>query len=312
MEYIIQRLPKFLGVKESRTNYERAIHLLDFIDDKFVMPYREVLLDQLVNDKYKAPEEKVIKRLGLDGLEVELEAHRKLSPSYKGIVESWENCIKGTNFLASTREISGMIKREGQNYVTAPSLVESFLIGVSGNINPTLELNVISSGFYNVNSFEIPENLRLSREHVNLYWNAVEAKKIAEKLVKDYKKALKEISEEINNTDIDVTKKSSYAPKSSKSEKTNWAGVVKTLVTMPTEKDEEGERELEILADYYRTFADKQQELGELYALKQRNGEVYIGIDSVFERIQYLKTDKSEVVSTRIKRKENLASRVRF
>lgn len=312
MEYTIQKLPEFSGVKESRTNYERAIHLLDFVDDKFVMPYREILLGQLISDKYKAPEEKMTKRLGLDGLEVALEVHRKLSPSYKGIVEAWESYVNGVNFLASTREISGVIKREGQNYVTTHSLLESFLVGVAGNINPTLELNVRSAGFYNVNSFEIPENLRLNGEHVNFYWNALEAKKTAEKLVKDYKKALKDVVSETEVIDVDVTKKASYAPKSSKGERTNWTGVVKTLITMPTEKDEDGERELEILADNNITFADKQEELGEFYALKQRNGEVYVGIDSVFGRMQYLKTDKQEVVSTRVKRKDNVGARKRL
>lgn len=224
-------------------------------------------------------------------------------PQYKTAVTEMENYLKGISFLLDQgRAITGVVKDEGLTYIDACKLLEAYDIIVSGVMIPEVQHTIRYEPAGEIAEEEPLDNIVLKEKrptralNADNFANYVRLDRVKEDLssyVKDYEAELAKGQTKDTKTKA-VTSKSAYKTTRKTQAGPNWAYVVMSLVAVPTRDDEEGE--LNELCDPSYSF-DKKQGMFVQYDLLERqvSGEArtYIGIESVYNRIQELKEGKS-------------------
>ncbi len=156
---------------------------------------------------------------------------------------------------------------------------------------------------------ESADDVRLDTKCANAYWHALQIVDGMEALVNTYARAVKKAEKANGKKGVAVTKKTTYESKTVDQERANWAGVVKTLIHMPTDRNDE-EKELDALADETVSIKERIEDWGDNYDLVRHTpyGEVklYVGLNSVAARILDLKSDTTKVEQVTAKHHEQI------
>ncbi len=304
-----QKAPAFVSLEKSRTAYERASQALPALKENLLDPFKGLVYAAAGLDPYQMGKDIVQVPVPVGDIRFGFQVERRIqNPAYQAVVEGWQDYVRGVNLLAQERTITGIIKRDGKHYVAADTLLDEFLIKTYGKLKVCLEFNMNKhDGVSELEQIVVPDSadaVQLTTAFGNAYWNGLQMVDSMEALVKAYAKAVKRESETTGEKRVAVTKTTAYEPNAVKSERANWAGVVKTLVQVPTDRNDE-EKELEALADDSVSLRERVDEFGDRYDLVRHTpyGEVklYVGLNSVHARIEDLKSDTT--VSERISAK---------
>jgi len=232
--------------------------------------------------------------------EVQIEC-RYGKTAYKSVVEGFENYVNGMRFLLSRgRTITGIRKQGNQGYVAADKLLTDLDIIVAGNLDVTAEYNI---EFPAINlsrtgsGLVIPADAskKLSANSIDLYYQLQNAIYNEEKFVKAYKKEASKGAG--SGTRVTSTGKGEVvAGKKISKETADYMDVVRSLVNVPqsNKSGKKWDAELPYLVDKKFNFKEK-CELLPWYALIPKGvNKVYVGLDSLYGRIQELKYDTTK------------------
>jgi hypothetical protein len=307
---VAKKAPQYIDIEKSRTAYERASQALPKLKENLIEPFKNKLYGASGIDPYSMNLDVIQKQIPVGDVTFDFQIERRIkNPAYKSIVEGWSGYVKGLNLLTTERTITGVIKREGINYVSAESLRDQFAVRAYGALDVGLEFNMLNpekmlkqKGISKLEEIVIPEShmdVRLETQFANAYWNAIQLVDGMERLVETYTREIRKAEKLQGARGLKVTKKKEYATEAVYPERANWAGVVKTLIQMPTDKDNKDneDKELDILADERLSIKERIEEFGDFYNLVKHNpyGEqkLYVGLGSVAGRIQELKCEKT-------------------
>ncbi|GEM_PF-5205049 len=311
---IVKQAPVFVDLETSRTAYERASQALPKVRENLIEPFKALVYEAAGIDPYQMETDVVRVPVRAGNVRFEFQVERRIAtPAYKGIVEGWYAYVNGVNLLAGERTITGVIRRDGRNYVSAESVRDELVIRAYGMLKVGLEFNMVNhegiSGLEEIVVPESAEEVRLDGKYANAYWNALQIVDGMEMLVSTYARAVKKAEKRNGKKGVAVTQKTAYESKTVDQERANWAGVVKTLIHMPTDRGDD-EKELDELADETVSIKERVEEWGHVYDLARHTpyGEMklYVGLNSVAARIQELKTDKTKVEQVTAKHRERL------
>ncbi len=296
-------------LKEGRRNYERAKQGSELIiTEKSAL--EKALKEYTGYDDLNLPKDTIETSIRRGDIRFIIKSESRIKrPSYKEAVVGMENYLDGVAFLvAQGTEISGVIQRSKLIFIEVSKLFEAFNIIVGGILNPGVEHTIR----YEVTG-ELAEErpldeltLRAGRNPEALieenFVNYVRMDRINPILVayvSAYDAKLVEGQRKPEKL-TPVTTKSAYVTTKSKAEGPDWAYVVKTLVTVPTDPKTVGE--LNILNDPNLSRIEKGNKLP-YYDLTYKRDDptlLYVSVQSVDQRIQSLKT-KTVLEAKRLK-----------
>jgi hypothetical protein len=303
IDKIVQNVGKFNGDITNHRIYERAKeNILTLQEDKGTIKLEETLKSNTRYNEFNLPKEPQEYEISLGDVTFNVRSERTTKrPQYTTAVTQMENYLSGILLLTSEdRVITGVAKEEGKWCISADSLLQQYELIIAGVKSPGIKQTIKYSTSGIMAQEEFPQELHLSIEsNGNLtadnFRNYVRKDKlltVAAKYVKAYEKAL-------GNEDkiagvVPVNSRKGYKVEGTKTEGTDWAYLAKTLVSDCFENDT-AMGELNILADPSISTKAKRKELP-FYDLFVREpfGEktLYVGIESVYHRIQDLKNEK--------------------
>ncbi|MGV8087151.1 MAG: hypothetical protein ACP5N1_05980 [Candidatus Woesearchaeota archaeon] len=301
LDKIVKNVGKFEGDLKNHRAYERAKENIEVINDySGIIKLEETLKKEAGYNEFNMPKspQKYEIKIGDVSFSVRSEMTTK-RPQYKTAATQMENYLNGIILLVSQdRVITGVAKEEKKWCISVDKLLEQYELIIAGVKSPGLKQTIKYEIFGTLASEKIKEmdlsvssDGKLNTENFVNYVKADALRDISEKYVKAYEKELKSKDKIGDITPINTRK--GFKEENSKTEGIDWAYVVKTLVNTET-VDEEGE--LNTLADPSINLEQKKEELP-FYDLFERKvyGEqkLYVGIESVYNRIQDLKEQKS-------------------
>jgi len=308
IDKIVKNVGKFNGKTDNHRMYERAKTNIESISsDEGMQKLEETLKKETGYNDFslpREPQEYIIEKGGIT-FSVKSETTTK-RPQYKAAVAQMENYINGINYLLSQeRVITGVAKERGRWCVSVNTLLEQYELIIAGVKSPGIKQTVKYELENPLAKDDVPKEMDLSAggvqglnaESFRIYVLKDTLRDISEKYVKAYEKELKGSSKVKGIVAINTRK--GYEEKNIKSEGTDWAYVAKTLVN--DGEDEESSGELNILSSSDLSFEQKRKELPfyELF-IREPFGEktLYVGIESVYNRIQDLKDQKTLTSNT--------------
>ncbi|MGV8141370.1 MAG: hypothetical protein ACP5NW_02935 [Candidatus Woesearchaeota archaeon] len=300
IDKIVQNVGKFNGkVTENSTNYEKAKANVELLkDDKSMMKLEETLKKNTGYDDFNLPWKPDDYNISLGGVTFNVRSETTTKrPQYKSAVEQMENYLGGINLLLSeNRVITGVAKENDLWCINIDNLLENYEVILAGVKYPGIKQTIK----YDAADVSTPKELdvseesdgRLTTENFREYVMKDSLFDISKKYVKAYEKELG--SQEKVGDVIPLTTKKGYQEKPIKSEGVDWGYVAKTLVN----NDPKAPGELNVLVNPDISFEDTQEKMPQ-YTLFIREpfGEkkLYVGIRSVYDRIQQLKNDRTIV-----------------
>jgi hypothetical protein len=332
---IIKNVGEFSGdLKLGRRNYERAKQGLGLID-KEVSALEETLKRETGFDLFNMPTGVETTVLDIGDVCFEIKTQSKIKrPQYKTVVTEMENYLMGISFLLSQgKTITGVVVEGRNQYVNVDKLVEAYEVMVAGVMKPELKHTIkykISDKLKNEGITDIVLDQGRDNDYLNEINSANYVKMnllrgVLASYVKSYEKSLSEsdtqsdsksdsksegnlLEDQDENSEsvIAVTTKSAYSAKKSVAHGVDWGYVVKTLITVPTDRGQE-EGELNILADADISKAEKDRELPfykTIYREPRGIRTLYVSIKSVYDRIQELKVADIKTNRLSVKPKE--------
>lgn len=284
--------------KEARDS-ERAKHNVERMDGL----QKKIL--GLIKKRYKfdisTEDSDVIEReLMVDGVkiaDVQLE-RRYRKTAYKKVVEEMEDHLEGIAFHKNRgRHITDTIRRNSKLYIHAERLLEDFDIILGGNLGLAVEYNVNPLVSYKEprETLIVPEDstTKLSANSIRLLAQIGFALPLEKAYLTKYNK---EAAKGAPNGGVNVTEVSSRkAVEGGHTEKdlTDYTNIVRSLIPVPTEDHtKKWDPELPYLVRKDISFESKKDIMPWYELATGRNGErlgVYVGIKSVYERLQELK-----------------------
>jgi|GEM_PF-2247234 len=300
IDKIVQNVGKFDGKIENHRMYERAKENVSVLEnDEGVLRLEETLKKVTGYSDFNWPSEPqnyTVSRGDVTfNVKSELTTKR---PQYKTAVTQMENYINGIRLLLSEdRIITGVAKEKGKWCIGVDTLLEQYELIIAGVKSPGVKQTITYDVSGIMANEEIPKDLHLdienngniTEDNFRNYVRKDLLREVSEKYVKDYEKALKTKNKVAGVVTVNTRK--GYKEEETKAEGTNWAYVAKTLVREDLE-DEEAAGELNILANPDIDLREKRRELPfyELF-VREPDGvkKLYVGIDSVYHRIQDLK-----------------------
>lgn len=235
---------------------------------------------------------------------------RTKRPRYKDAVTGMENYLNGISCLVSQgREISGVVQQGRSIFVSVDQLLEAYDLVVAGIMIPEVKHTIRYELGGALAEEEAQDGITLregrdpsalNEENFVLYARMDAIRENLEAFVGAYEKELAKGQRGPERTRT-VSQKAAFTTKKSTSVGTDWAYVVQTLVTVPTQPDQEGE--LNALADPGVSMAQKQRDMPEYnmrYIDNRAGKQLYVSIQTVYDRIQMLKAEQ-DVQSKRLK-----------
>lgn len=246
------------------------------------------------------PDQPEVTTIRRGDLNFEIKSHAKTKkPQYKTGVVQMETYLDGISCrLHQGNEMPGVEKVGRKAYIEAETLLQAYDIFVAGIMVPEVRhvIRYDADGELadelekKIDQIDLPEGKSTSTLTADNFANYAKMDHIRENL-SDYVKAYeKDLSRGVTA----VTTRSSYKKTTSKAKSVDWAYVLTTLVTVPTNPDEQGE--LNLIADPGISLAEKQRQLPQ-YDLAYIDSGSYrvvgISIESIYDRIQELKGDQT-------------------
>ncbi len=140
---IIKQAPVFVDLETSRTAYERASQTLPKVKDNLIAPFKTLLYEAAGIDPYQMATDAVQIPIKAGNVQFEFQVERRIAtPAYKGVVEGWQSYVNGVNLLVGERVITGIIRRDGRNYMSVESIRDQFAICAYGALKVGLEFNI--------------------------------------------------------------------------------------------------------------------------------------------------------------------------
>jgi hypothetical protein len=305
----VENVGKFDGKVENHRMYERAKQNIEVLQgDQGKVRLEETLKRNTGYNEFNLPREPQDYSISLGGVTFNVRSERTTKrPQYKTAVTQMENYLSGILLLTSEdRVITGVAKEQGKWCISVDTLLQQYELIIAGVKSPGIKQTIKYEASGIIAEEKAPQELYLPTEvngnlTVDNFRNYVRKDKlmhISEKYVKDYEKALKKESKSSKTEGIvAVNSRKGYKIEGTKTEGVDWAYVAKTLVSDCFE-NEDTMGELNILADPNISTKAKRNELP-FYDLFVREpfGQktLYVGIESVYHRIQDLKDEKSIV-----------------
>jgi len=207
-----------------------------------------------------------------------------------------ENYIGGINsLLFENRIITGVAKENDLWCISVDKLLETYEVIMAAvksvGVKQTITYEADASLMVPPKKLDISfsTNGRLTAENFHDYMMKDLLRSNSQEYKKDYEKELKK-KQKISGIAVINTRKG-YKEDTTKSEGIDWAYVAKTLVS----NDPDCLGELNVLSDEKISFEDKQAIMPQykLFIREPFNqNTLYVGIESVFDRIQDLKKDR--------------------
>jgi len=303
IDNIIQNVGKFDGKVENHRMYERAKeNILKLQEDKGMMRLEDNLKMNTGYNDFNLPREPHEYSISLGDVTFRVKSETTTKrPQYKTAVTQMENYLNGIMLLLSSdRVITGVAKEEGKWCISAETLLEQYELIIAGVKSPGIKQTIKYETCRLMAQENVPQEFHLSVDDngnltIDNFRNYVRKDRLMDvsmKYVKAYEKALGN-GQKVEGI-VPVNTRKGYKEENTKTEGTNWAYVTKTLVDDSFD-DEMNMGELNILADPNISVNTKRAELPS-YDLFVREpfGEkkLYVGIESVYHRIQDLKEDQ--------------------
>jgi len=314
IDNVVYRVGKFDGdVAEGRIDYERAKQGAELIK-KEKTALEESLKRETGYSHLDLPEEGAELDVARGAVTFKIKSFKIVKkPQYKSAVEGMENYLEGiANLLSEGRTITGVVKEGRRTYVAAEKLLEEFDIIVAGIMLPDIRQNITHStegqilkdaDLDKIVLDESRDPAALTEENFLNYLKMDIVLPTLKKYVAAYEKALSKGKKKEKVTAVDD--KVAYKTTKSTPVITDWANVVKTLVTVPTDPDMEGE--LNMLADASVSKAEKERTMPHykmIYHEVRGESILYISLESVYDRIQELKGSQTESKRLKVEPKE--------
>ncbi len=300
---------EFKGDLEAgRRNYERAVQGLELIVEE-KSQLEASLKDFTGFDNFNLPLEPTENTLKRGSVEFAIKSDARIKrPAYKEAVTGMENYLDGIAFLLSQgRDISGIFKRKNLIFVDVERLFGAFDIIVGGVLLPEVEHTIRYKAYGDLADEGAVDKLTLrqgrnpaslTEENVIAYVRMDRLAPILAAYVEAYRGELTKGQRKPEKL-IPVTTKSAYKSTKLTAVGPNWAYVVKTLVTVPTDDKTVGE--LNLLNEPSLSRVEKQNMFPH-YQLGYRRDNptiLYVSIQSIDQRIKDLiKGKKIEAART--------------
>ena len=294
----VQNVPEFNGdLTRGEKNYQRAVQGLDLAKAR-MGALEDALKAETGYDDLNLPPEVMETTLEAGDATFTVTSHKgKKRPQYKTAVTEMENYLNGIAVIISEgRTITGVVKQGRGTYIRAEALRDQFDIIVAGVMRPgvTHKISYEAKGELAdelaVDEVELPQERYAGNLNSENAANYVRMDRILPNLAafkKAYEKELAKGQKKPEQT-TQVKASTAYTTTKSTASGPDWAYVVKTLVTVPTDRN--GEGEINILADPEATKTSR-RELPYQVIFREYRGaeEAYVSIQSVYKRIQELK-----------------------
>ena len=305
----VQNVPQFDGdLTRGEKNYQRAQQGLEVVKSRMGALEDTLKAETGYND-VDLPLEVMETTLEVGDVTFLVTSHTgKKRPQYKTAVVEMENYLAGiATMLGEGRTITGVVKQGRGTYVKASALLDQFDIMVAGVMRPgvTHKITYEAAGELAdepaVAELELPQERYAGNLNADNAANYVRMDRLNPNLVafkKDYEKELaKGQRKPVQTTQVKAS--TAYTTTKAKAVGPNWAYVVKTMVTVPTDKN--GEGELNELADPDGTKTSKRELPYQVIFRENRGGteEAYVSIQSVYKRIEGLK-EESQIKAKRL------------
>jgi hypothetical protein len=306
---IVKNVGKFDGNIRRHRTYERAKENIAKIDkDDGMLKLEKTLKRETGYNDIHLPIEPDTYSLTKEGITFNVRSEKTTKkPQYKKAVEHMENYIVGINKLVNDNKIITWIPKENDMWcISVDNLLQQYDVIISGVKSPgvkqtiTYEADEKLMKAPKIMNMSVYSNGKLTTDNFLDYIRRDSLRIVADEYVTAYEKELK-MQKKIKGI-VPVNTRKGIKVDTTKSEGSDWAYVVKTLVN----DDEKSPGELNFLADN-RIPMDFRISMNPQYDLfvrtpkddeNQGRPKLYIGIRSVYNRIQQLKEGKS-IVSNR-------------
>jgi len=303
IDKIVQNVGTFDGNVKNHRMYERAKeNVLALKGDEGTLKLEQTLKRNTGYNDFNLPREPQDYNISFGDITFNVRSEKTTKkPQYKTAVVQMENYLSGImQLVSSDRVITGVAKEEGQWCIGVDKLLEQYELIIAGVKYPGIKQTIKYATTGTMTEESVPKDMHLSLENNgNLtadnfrnYVRKDRLKEVSEDYVKDYEKALG-TKEKVSGI-ISVNTRKGYKEKSTKAEGVNWAYVTKTLVNDAFENNDEM-GELNTLADPNMSVKAKRKILPEYdLFVREPYGEkkLYVGLQSVYLRIQDLKDEK--------------------
>jgi len=296
IDKIVQNVGKFNGDISNHRIYEKAKASIELIDsDEGMLKLEETLRKETRYNDFNLPKEPEIYSVTRGEITFNIKSEMTTKrPQYKKAVEHMENYIGGINLLLfEDRVITGVAKENNIWCISIDTLIEQYGIILAGVKFPGVKQTITYEA--DESAMKIPKEIdmscvsngKLTSENFTDYMRRDLFRGVSQEYVKDYEKVLKK--EKKTGGIIAVNTLKGYKEDTTKSEGVNWGYVAKTLVN----DDKKAKGELNILVDSQISFEEKKTMMPQYdLFLREPFGEkkLYVGLESVHNRIQYLKS----------------------
>jgi len=310
IDNVVQNVPEFnRDLSRGEKNYQRAQQGLELVKAR-MGALEDTLKSETGYNDVDLPPEVMVTTLEVGDVAFRITSHKgKKRPQYKTAVTEMENYLAGiATMLGEGRTITGVVKQGRGTYVKAAALLDQFDIIVAGVMRPGVvhkiayEAKGELADELAVDEVELPQERYAGNLNPDNAANYVRMDRIQPNLAafkKAYEKELAKMQKKPEQT-TQVKANTAYTTTKSTASGPDWAYVVKTLVTVPTDKN--GAGELNVLADPEGTKTSKRELPYQVIFRESRGGEeeAYVSIQSVYKRIQCLK-EESEIKARRLK-----------
>jgi hypothetical protein len=304
LDKIVYNVDTFTGdLAEGRRDYERAKQGLEVIESN-ESALEEALKESTGFNELNLPHTQEVTEITKGDVTISIISQKRTrKPQYKTAVVGMENYLNGIAFLLEEgRAITGVLREGRSTFISVDRLLESYDVIVAGIMSPEVKHTIRYDVGGTLLEEKVPDKIdfgavkspvAFTPENFSNYVWADKIKANIEKYVKSYEKALTKGQKKTEQITA-VTSRSAYKSTKCVSEGVDWCYVVSNIVTVPTRPESLGE--LNVLSDTTISLAEKQRQFPTyrlMYHEVRGEKQVYVSIQSVYDRIQELKGDKS-------------------
>jgi hypothetical protein len=306
IDKIVRNVGKFDGKTKNHRTYERAKANVELIDsDEGMQKLEDTLRKATGYNDFNLPREPDTYSITKADITFNVRSETTTKrPQYKKAVEQMENYIGGINLLLSgDRVITGVAKEDGIWCIGVDTLLEQYEVIIAGVKSPGVKQTITYEA--DTSMMNAPKEIDMTligngkptTESFTDYMRKDLLRDVSQKYIKAYEKELKK-QEKVGGI-VAVNTRKGYKEETTKSEGIDWAYIAKTLVN-----DDGGTfGELNFLSDNNISFEDKTTSMPQYdLFIREPFGEkkLYVGIQSVYNRIQDLKNDRT-IIADRTK-----------
>jgi hypothetical protein len=311
----LDKVVKFVGefdgdLDKGQKNYEQAKQGKDIVKEEKAA-FAETLKDKTGFGPFNLPQGAVKTPVSVGDVDFTVKSTYRRRLKFKDAVQDMENYLKGIHGLVwEGRTITGVVKEGKSVYISAEKLLDTYdqfiftvmAYEIRHDIKYDAKGALATEGALEeivLKSNRDPKALTPSNAAAYVRLDRVEGD--LKDYAKQYEAKLAETTEKTGKKTVAVTADMAYDAEKETTERVDWGYVVRTLIKVPTQEDEDEEGEINTLADETVSLAEKQRELPwfkTLYHEVRGQKKTYVSIESVYQRIQDLKTQQSIAAET--------------